>query len=125
MIVTVDISPLVEQDTFDQWLRADWSLVGLLAPVNVAWFRQPARFRPLVERVVTRWSALSALGSRYSDGGASGQELWSLATNLKYVLANMGVASRELRRPLPSGGLTAFADTVQAWDGVPVVERWD
>lgn len=124
-IVEEDVSPLVEQEAFDHWLTADWSLAGLLASVNVTWLRQSARFRPFLAAAVERWDGLSALGRRYTDGGEAPAPLWSVPTNLKYVLANMGLNPARLRAPLPPGGLAELAIDVADWDGVPVVERWD
>lgn len=123
-VVEEDVSPLAEQDAFERWLEEDWSLAGLLAPVNVAWFRQPTRFRPFLAAVVERWDALTSLGPLYSDGATAGP-LWSLNTTLTYLLSNMGLPPERLRAPLPPGGLAALAHEVKDWDGSPVIERWD
>jgi hypothetical protein len=115
----------VEDGCFRDWLTADWSLVGLLAQINVMWFSgHPERFRPFLDAVVAAWPTLYGLvGPRYSVGSVHGQDLWTVSSNLKYVLANMGVPTDPLRAPLPRGGLDELVEPTRSWDGVPVVDR--
>jgi hypothetical protein len=40
------------------------------------------------------------------------------------MLANMGLPSAYLSRPMPPGGLPELLDHVAGWDGRPTRERW-
>jgi hypothetical protein len=113
----------VEDGCFSDWLTAHWSLVGVLAQVNVMWFARPERYRPFLDAVTRAWPALYGEGPRYSVGSVHGQDLWSVNSNLKYVLANMGVPPALLTAPLPAGGLSELVDMTRAWAGVPLVDR--
>jgi len=56
---------------------------------------------------------LEAVGPRYSVGMASGQLLWSLPSNLKYVLANSGIGNADLVSPLSEAGIDGFIEQLR------------
>jgi len=98
--------PAISEDhVFDASLEIDWGTLGLLGQRNVMWIVPPARHRPFLEAVLRHWPTLYGEGVRYTAGSTAGQDLWSVHTNLKYVLANHGVALETLSAPLPPGGL--------------------
>lgn len=99
------LSADVEAEVFAGSLQTAWGVLGLLAPANVMWVYPRERYEPLVAASRRYWDVLDAEGPRYSVGMPTGQLLWSVPTNLKYVLANLGVPPAVLRSPLPPGGL--------------------
>jgi hypothetical protein len=48
---------------------------------------------------------LDGVGARYTVGVTDGARLWQLPTNLRYVLAELGVPRPALTAPIPAGGL--------------------
>lgn len=105
------LSPNVELTVFEASLGTPWALLGLLAPANVMWVHEESRHRPLLEASLRYWDVLAGEGDRYTLGLPSGSPLWSLQTNLKYVLIHLGVPLEDLQRELPSGGLQKLAAT--------------
>ena len=96
--------PEVEQEVFDTSLTTPWGTLGLLAPANRMWLFAPERHRPFLQAASAFWPTLDAEGARYTVGSATGAPLWSIGSNLKYVLANLGVPAPTLASPLPAGG---------------------
>jgi len=94
-----------EEDVFGQCLLTLDGLLGLLAPANLGWVYPAHRRQPLVQAAIEQWSVLDAVGARYSAGMATGSRLWDLPTNVKFVLANMGLDIPALNAPLPDGGI--------------------
>lgn len=128
-IVKADVTrqlaePAAENQAFQAWLGSAWGVLGLMAPSNVMWFRDPERYRPFLTAAVTEWPAIEEVGPRYSVGSAHGQDVWSVHSNVKYVLANMGLPAERLSAPLPAGGLAALVEETANWNGIPVVEQW-
>ncbi|SHH71301.1 hypothetical protein [Massilia sp. CF038] len=91
-----------------QSLEAPWSLVGLLAQTNLVWAYPEHRRQALLDACLRHWDALVAEGPRYSAGSNVGAPFWSLHSNLKMVLSNLGVATAALNAPLPPGGVPAL-----------------
>jgi hypothetical protein len=102
------LSPDVGKKIFEESLQTAWGTLGLLSPANVMWVASPERYKPLLNAAIQFWDMLYAEGDRYSVGLETGQDLWSIHTNLKYVLANMGISPAILKAPLPMGGLEAL-----------------
>jgi hypothetical protein len=110
------VSSLLEEEIFKQSLKSAWGTLGLLSYKNVVWFWHPEntftvqewearRYLPLLAASLEHWDTLYAEGNRYTNGAGTPKDLWSISTNIKYVLANMGVSSDILNASLPSGGL--------------------
>jgi len=97
-----------EEELFRDSLETYWGVLGLLSPANVLWVHSPERHFPLLRAVESIWEVLDNQGDRYSVGSTVGQRLWSMHSNLKYVLANHGIPTAVLNAPLPSGGLAAL-----------------
>ncbi len=76
------------------------------------WLTFPERYKPFLKSVLQFWDLLYAEGDRYSGGLENGQNLWSINTNLQYVLANVGVSPAVLKAPLPMGGLESLIQQV-------------
>jgi len=102
----------LESEIFEVSLDTAWGLVGLLSPPNIMWVYPPERHWPMMNSAVRFWAELEGEGARYSVGSPHGQQLWSLHTNLKYVLAHLGVPAEVLNRPLPPGGLPDLARSI-------------
>jgi hypothetical protein len=74
-----------------------------------------------------RRKAVSLRGSRGGDGHCSHrrcalaerQDLWSIPSNLKYVLAYMGISGDDLSAPLPPGGLEELVAHAAEWTAFP------
>lgn len=113
----------LDDAVFAASLDAAWGVLGLLAPANVMWVHNPARHRPLLDASVRFWSALTGEGDRYTIGLPRGQSLWGVQSNLKYVLANLGVTPSELLAPLPASGLAHFVNALDSGTADPP-ERW-
>lgn len=99
------LTPAVEEQIFVASLQTSWGTLGLLSEANTMWLRSPSRHRPLLNATLRFWDELYAEGERYSNGSTCGQDLWSLNTNLKFVLANLGVEMSILTAPFPPCGL--------------------
>jgi hypothetical protein len=94
-----------EIEIFRESLTADAGVLGLLAPANIVWVYDPKRHKPFLEAVCRSWSTFEAEGNRFSVGSASGSMLWSISSNLKFVLARRGLEASVLNGPLPRGGI--------------------
>jgi hypothetical protein len=105
---TTPISPAPTEDAvFEASLRTSWGLLGLLASDNQSWLYPTARHEPFLHAVLAAWSELDAVGARYCST-FYGRPLWSVHSNLHYVLGNMGVPTEILRSPLPAEGPRAL-----------------
>jgi hypothetical protein len=98
------LSTDIEQGIFQASLRTAWGTLGLLSPANRSWVYPKQRHLPLLRAAFQFWETLDAEGERYTVGSASGQSLWSIGSNLKYILANLGVPVSGLNAPLPEEG---------------------
>jgi hypothetical protein len=94
----------LEQEIFEASLRTLLGVLGLLSPANRIWVYPRHRHVPLLRAAFRFWETLDAEGERYTVGSATGQRLWSIGSNLKYVMANLGVPTLVLNTPLPEGG---------------------
>lgn len=114
----------VEEMAFRASLQTAWGLLGLIAAKNTTWFWHPEKFyssdqwramryEPFLTASLRYWDTLDAEGERYSNGSSMGQNLWSLPSSLKYVLANIGVPTNVLKATLPEGGLAEVITLVQ------------
>jgi hypothetical protein len=89
----------VEQRVFEESLEEPWSLLGLMSFANQVWLYSPARHLPFLRAVSAQVDDLLALDGRYSAGSTEGAALWDIPSNIKYVLANVGVGTAELQSP--------------------------
>ena len=101
--------PNIEDEVFEASLQTAWGVLGLLSQTNVMWVYPPERHQPFLEACLEFWDTLDREGNRYTNGSNIGQSLWVEHTNIKYVLANMGVSTDVLNSPLPTGGLASVA----------------
>ncbi len=92
---------------FNASLSTPWGLLGIIAPVNQILVYSPNLHKPILQAAVQWWDCLDALGPRYTLGLREGARLWSVATNLHYILGQIGLSNEQLRMPLPAGGLRA------------------
>ena len=99
---------------FDEALEHPWSILGLLSQVNYRWFDDPGRAEAFLAAMARHWRELDAVGPRYTRGSRDGQRLWEVPLLHKYVLANRGVPSDALHRPLPGGDLAALVAATRA-----------
>jgi len=93
---------------FHASLQTPWSLLGLLAPNNARWLYLEQRLRPTLEAVERFWNELTQCGRRYTNGSASGQELWPAYSNLQHILARLGAPTERLTQPLTRADLSAW-----------------
>lgn len=107
------ILPQMEEQIFAQSLEAAWSLLGLMSQPNIMWVYKKQRYKPFLQSTQRFWGILEAVGPRYSVGMASGQLLWSLPSNLKYVLANSGIGNADLVSPLSEAGIDGFIEQLR------------
>ncbi len=96
----------LEHRVFLEALESDWGLLAVISPANLMWVYPKDRYWPLLRKLLPRWEELRAEGPRYTVGSASGDDLWALTSNVKYVLANLGVSNAVLNSPLPPDGLS-------------------
>jgi hypothetical protein len=101
------LSGVSEHAIFEQSISTPWGILGLLSPANVMWIVPADRRAPFLHAVVHWWPLLYAEGNRYSVGSNSGQDLWAVRSNIKFVLANLGVPQEVLSDPLSADGLEA------------------
>lgn len=99
----------IEEKVFEASLQTPWGVLGLLSQTNVMWIYPPKRHQPMLTACLQFWDTLNREGDRYTNGSNTGQNLWAEHTNLKYVLANMGISTDVLSAPLPDGGVAALA----------------
>lgn len=102
------VTPALESEIFDTSLGTAWGTLGLLSLDSRLLSKEPGRHRLLLEATLRFWPVYEALGARYTAGCNAGEPLWALPTNLKYVLAHMGVSVVTLNSPLPSGGILSL-----------------
>jgi hypothetical protein len=93
----------VEDAIFAASLEVPWGVLGLLSSDNQPWLYPKERHQPFLEATLAVWDELDAVGARYYVA-LQGRRLWTVPTNLHYVLANMGVPIDVLRAPLPPQG---------------------
>jgi hypothetical protein len=101
----------MEDEVFAQALVSAWGTLSALAPANVGWI-SPERFRPVLLAALKFWDVFEAEGDRYTVGSNTGQSLWAVPNNVKYVLSNMGVGTPDLKAPLPPRGLAGLLDHI-------------
>ncbi len=89
-----------------------WLFLGLLGQQSSAFLDQrPDWLEPFARASVKHWPMLSAEGARYTKG-LPPRDLWSLPTNISFVLARLGISQEKLRSPLPPGGLITLVREV-------------
>jgi hypothetical protein len=98
----------IESEIFAESLQTSWGVLGLLAQANVMWLYPSERHRPLLNSVLGCWDELEAEGPRYSNGSTNGQDLWSVGTNLKFVMARSGVQQAVLQSELSSSDVKSL-----------------
>lgn len=96
------------EEVFQESLTTAAGILGLLAPANQVWVYAPERHELFLNAVRSMWRELAGEGDRYSMGMATGSSLWSLPTNLKFVLARRAIDVPVLNSPLPPGGIDAL-----------------
>jgi hypothetical protein len=93
-------------------MREPWIFLGLLGQLSRSFLSQrPEWLEPFARAAVKHWPLLTAEGARYTKG-VEPEDLWNLHTNIKFVLARLGVTVEKLRAPLPPGGLAELAREV-------------
>lgn len=98
---------------FRESLDSGNGILGLLATANQVWVYPPDRHKPFLDAVSASWHMLEEEGERYSVGMATGASLWSLPSNLKFVLARRGVDVPVLNSPLPARGIDGLISGIQ------------
>jgi hypothetical protein len=98
----------IRESAFGECLRTAWGTLSLVSFKNQVWLYPAGRHVPFLRAVLSRWDEFDAEGARYSFGTPDGARLWDIHSNLKYVLARMGIPPEALRQPLPEGGLAAL-----------------
>ena len=93
---------------FERSLGSTWSLIGLIAQTNMIWVYPESRWKPLLDACISFWDELVAEGARYTSGSTTGANLWDLHSNLKMILANLGVPTSVLNAPLPDDNLRSI-----------------
>jgi hypothetical protein len=92
---------------YEASLPKTWSFLGLLGQdAGVFLYREPGLWRGFLQAAVNYWPDLEAEGERYTQG-LPPSDLWSLPTNIGFVLVRLGVPKERLRLPVPPGGLAA------------------
>lgn len=97
------VSRQQEDEAVAASLRSAWGVLGLLAPPNQMLVYPAERHRIIAEGVAECWNELDGVGARYSIGLPQGARLWSLPTNLQFVLSKIGIDVQRLAEPLPEG----------------------
>jgi hypothetical protein len=96
----------------DAGLRYPWVFLGLLGQHSAAFLhRSPSWHLPFLRAAVEFWPVLAAEGARYSFGREP-TDLWSLPTNIRFVLARLGLPIDRLKDPLPQGELSILAGEI-------------
>jgi hypothetical protein len=104
----------IDEAIFQKSLTRPWSALGLVGGnSNVFWFSPKHRYRPFLRAVRQYWDLWDSVGARYSAGMQTPERLWSLPTNIKYVLVNLGIPADVVRAPLPPGGLIELIDRTE------------
>ena len=109
-ILKAKVSGEVEDAAFVECLRTTWGTLSLASFKNQMWLYPEERHVPFLKAVLGRWEEFDAEGARYSFGSPDGARLWDIHSNVKYVLARLGIPQESLREPLPAGGLAALLE---------------
>jgi|GEM_PF-6074327 len=115
------LAPEIEEKIFVGSLQVAWGLLGLFSQTNVMWVYPQQRHSPFLQASVLFWEMLAQEGNHYSNGSTQGENLWTLHTNLKYILANADVSQQKLNQPLPSEGLKGLLKQRQNEKGVRII----
>ena len=106
------LSTDIEKQVFEDALKSEWGVLGLVSEPSLGFLYNKARHRPLLEAALTFWDAFEAEGERYSDGRDWGIDFWSAQVGLKYVLSNLGVANSTLQSFQPKNGLLQLVERI-------------
>jgi hypothetical protein len=102
-----------KEKIFEASLQSTWGLLSLLSQNNCIWVYHQEKREPFLQACIKFWDTLVQNGDVYSNGSTTGESLWYINTNLKYVLANKGVSTSVLTSPLPAGGLLTLVTELQ------------
>jgi hypothetical protein len=108
------LSSVTEEEIFESSLRSPWGILSLLSPANQAWVFPTTRHHPMLLAACGSWEILAREGERYTVGSATGRGLWLIGSNVKYVLANLGVPVAVLKAPLTKTDPCELLQTVDA-----------
>ena len=85
-----------------------WRFLGIVEQNTTSVLnRDRSLLKPYVEAAVRYWPVLKAEGRRYGPFINEPEAVWQLMDNLKYSLANLGIAGSELQAE-PLGGPAEF-----------------
>lgn len=107
-----NLPPEIKEEIFASSLQTSWGMLGLISQINVMWIYPQEKHQTFLKACLEFWDLLDQEGARYSNGSNHGQSLWTLHSNIKYVLANSGVSTERLNAPLPAGELKTLIQLV-------------
>jgi hypothetical protein len=122
-VAMFDLVPASEMlATMDGWMKWSfaeaWRFLGVADQhTTTALYKNPALLVPYVDAAIRFWSELKAEGNRYGPFVNEPKDAWSAMKNLKYSLANLGIAADDLEAE-PRGGPAAFLARI-AQGGAP------
>ncbi len=94
---------------FKNCLLTAWGTLSLtsgrLLATQRLFHEYPARHIPLVRAVIRYFETFTGEGRRFLSGYQGEVSFWEMSTNLKVVLAHMGVPTDALLTKLPPGGI--------------------
>jgi hypothetical protein len=96
---------LATMDVWMKWsLSEAWRFLGAVDQHTTnALHENHALLIPYVETAVRFWPELKSEGKRYGPFVNEPKEVWGIMNNLKYSLANLGIAVSELQAEPPCG----------------------
>jgi len=97
----------IDDGIFEASLETPWGVLGLLSHDNGPWVWPAERHQAFLAAALRFWEQFDAVGARYYFTGRP-ETLWTMPTNLRFVLARMGVATETLNAPLPPEGPRAL-----------------
>jgi hypothetical protein len=117
-LAVFDLVPASEMfSTMAAWIKwsllEPWRFLGVVEQHSVTALAEKRELLfPYVEAAARFWPELRREGKRYGPFVNEPQEVWGVMDNLKYALANLGIANDDLQVE-PPGGPTEFLTRIQ------------
>lgn len=99
------------EEIFYEHLKTSWGTLSLMSGRGGAiqlYFIPIERHIPFLNSVLRFWEEYISEEKIFTCGSRSPDYIWSLQTNIKFVLARRGVPTEILRAPLPNNDLEAL-----------------
>ena len=100
----------IREVIYHKCIESPWGVLSLIAGANNSWLYNEKRHASFLKATLKYWDLFINEGDRYFLMDSKNNTLWAVGSSLLYVLANMGVPTEVLKKPLPDGNLKALID---------------